>query len=245
MEPWQRQQGYLLRCEWGEAGVRALAPDSDVVIIVDVLSFSTCVDIALGRGAAVYPFPYKDDRAAQFAREKQAILAGNRDEPGGFSLSPKSLLELPADARLVLPSPNGATLSLLTGDTPTLAGCLRNAHTVAAAAVCLGKRISVIPAGERWPDGSLRPAWEDVVGAGAILSHLSGHRSPEATLASAAFATFQGTLRECASGRELIERGFAEDVALSAELNASSTVPMLQDGAYVNARQLIRPAGGG
>ncbi len=42
--------------EWGLAGVEALAPHSDVMIIVDVLSFTTCVDIAIGRGGVVYPY---------------------------------------------------------------------------------------------------------------------------------------------------------------------------------------------
>ena len=44
------QQGYDIRFEWGLAGVKALAPLSDVVIIVDVLSFSTCVDVVVNRG---------------------------------------------------------------------------------------------------------------------------------------------------------------------------------------------------
>lgn len=37
------QSEFDLRCEWGAQGVSQLASISDVVIIVDVLSFSTCV----------------------------------------------------------------------------------------------------------------------------------------------------------------------------------------------------------
>ena len=50
------QSEFDIRCEWGEKGVAALAPISDAIIIVDVMSFSTAVTIATNRGAVVYPF---------------------------------------------------------------------------------------------------------------------------------------------------------------------------------------------
>jgi 2-phosphosulfolactate phosphatase len=91
-------------------------------------------------------------------------------------------------------------------------------------------------AGERWPDGSLRPAFEDVVGAGAIIHHLAGTKSPESLLAEAAFLAMRedlhSALQACSSGKELIERGFEGDVTLAAELNVSSSVPVLVDGVY-------------
>lgn len=40
------QSDFALRCEWGEQGVNKLALVSDVVVIVNVLSFSTCVESA-------------------------------------------------------------------------------------------------------------------------------------------------------------------------------------------------------
>ena len=34
------QSAFDIRCEWGTNGVRKLAPISDAIIIVDILSFS-------------------------------------------------------------------------------------------------------------------------------------------------------------------------------------------------------------
>jgi 2-phosphosulfolactate phosphatase len=229
-----------VRCEWGAYGITTLGPDSDVLVVVDVLSFSTCVDVAVGNGAFVYPYPRHDQSAERFAADRQALLAQSRwSKSPGYSLSPASLRAIPAGTRLVLPSPNGSTLSQATGTIPTIAGCLRNARAVAHMAQTIGARISIIAAGERWPDGGLRPAIEDWLGAGAIIAHLSGTRSPEAELACCAFlhaqADLVGYLTECGSGRELCGRGFSEDVALAAELNVSDGVPILREGAYQRA----------
>lgn len=228
------QSEFDIRCEWGLQGVIALAPISDVIIIVDVFSFTTCVEIATQQGALIYP--YRGDDAAGFARSVDAELAAKWGA-AGYSLSPHSLVKLPAGLRLVLPSLNGSTLSVSTGQTPTLAGCLRNAAAVAAAATTFGKRIAVIPSGERWlPEGSLRPAYEDWVGAGGIISHLSGRLSPEARAARAAFLDVCDQLGQwvgaCGSAQEHIELGRAENVTLAGALNVSDCVPLLVDGAY-------------
>ena len=210
-----------------------------MVVIVDVLSFTTCVDIATANGAVVFPYRFRDDAAGDYARARSALLAGPRGAGGGaYSLSPGGLLEIQAGTRLVLPSPNGSTLSLATGATPMLAGCLRNSRSVAACAGRLGRRVAVIPCGERWPDGSLRPAVEDLIGAGAIVRCLDGRKSPEARAAEAAFESSRGNLGSvlaaCASGLELIQRGYPEDVNLASRLDCSESVPLLQDQSYVN-----------
>ena len=66
------QSGFDVRCEWGENGVRHLAYGADAVIIVDVLSISTCVEIAASRGAVVFPYRWKDESAAAFAMSECA-----------------------------------------------------------------------------------------------------------------------------------------------------------------------------
>jgi 2-phosphosulfolactate phosphatase len=232
------QSAYAVRCEWGLAGLAACLPGSAALVIVDTLSFSTAVDIAVSRGARVFPFAARDETAQAFAAERGALLA-SRDRHAGFSLSPASLLRLPAGAALVLPSPNGATLSLQTGTVPTYAACLRNAPAVARAAARHGGPVTIIAAGERWPDGSLRSALEDWLGAGSVVQHLPGPWSPEAKAAAAAFDACRPQigplLAACSSGRELIDRGSAADVELAAECDVSAAVPLLVDGAYTYA----------
>jgi len=230
------QAEFDIRCEWGEQGVARLAPISDVVIIVDVMSFSTCVEIAVSQGATVYPCRWKDGTAGELAASVGAELAGKRGQ-GKYSLSPVSLLNIPAKTKLVLPSPNGSNLTMATGSTPTLAGCLRNARAVGHAAGQYGPRVAVIPAGERWKDDhSLRPAVEDLIGAGAIIEHLPGRLSPEAQAARAVYRSVGGDLeillKQCASGKELTSKGSADDLDLIAELNVSQCVPVFLEDVY-------------
>lgn len=226
-----------VRFEWGLSGVQTLAPISDVVIIVDVLSFTSCVDIVVGNGGTVYPYQGEEAALPSFAKLVDGVVASRkREHQAAYSLAPSSLINIPAGTNLVLPSPNGSRLSLATGGVQTLAGCLRNALAVAQQANRLGKRISVIAAGERWPDGLLRPSLEDLLGAGAILSHLVGQRSVEADTAVASYLHAQSnlmdTLLHCGSGKELVGRGFEEDVRLAGQVNVSDVAPLLIDGAY-------------
>lgn len=229
------QAKFEVRCEWGAQGILQLAPISDVVIIVDILSFSTCIDIANSRGAIVFPYQWQDDSVKVFAHAVNAEIAEKRGN-SQYSLSPASLLSIELGTRLVLPSPNGSSLSLATATAPTLTGCLRNCRAVARAASQYGKHIAVIPAGEKWSDGSLRPAFEDLVGAGAIISYLEGSLSPESKVAIAAYQgtshSLKALMKQCSSGQELIERGFEQDVDLASEIDISDCVPTLVGGAY-------------
>lgn len=237
------QAEYALRCEWGPHGIHQLAKISDVLIVVDVLSFSTAVDIAVSNGAVVFPYGSRDEQVEEYARAKSAHIAEKVRTLGGFFLSPASLRQVSSGYRLVLPSPNGGALSLAAfravagGETVTFTACLRNASAVARVARQIGSTFAVVPAGERWPDGSLRPAIEDWIGAGAVLARLPGRPSPEAEMAIAAFEKLGRrcgpVLEGCSSGKELIDRGFGEDVALAAGLDASATAPRLQDGSFV------------
>src|SRR5690606_21992060 len=137
---------------------------SGAVVVVDVLRFTTAVDVAVARGAVVHPYRWHDGTEAGFAAERGAVVAERTTstEPGPpWSLSPASLASIPEGQGLVLPSPNGSTLchrAAEAGASAVFAGCLRNAAAVAVAAdAAAGARpVLVVAAGERWggPAGS-------------------------------------------------------------------------------------------
>jgi 2-phosphosulfolactate phosphatase len=223
--------------DWGRAGVQLLAGNADLVIVVDVLSFSTAVSIAVERGAAVIPVRVRDASAAAFAQSLGATLAAADRSGPGPTLSPASLAVLRPGERLVLPSPNGSSCVSLSSEAgaTVVAACLRNAGAVGRFAMARGGSTAVIAAGELWPDGGLRPAVEDLIGAGAVLAGMDADTmSPEAKAAVAAFRAARddllGALVGSASGRELVDRGFGDDVAIAARLDVTDLVPVLADG---------------
>jgi 2-phosphosulfolactate phosphatase len=241
------QEGFAVRFEWGPDGARVLARTSRVAIVVDVLSFSSAVDVAVARGARVRPRALDRAMTADTSGGGRAVAAVPRSRMSPehpFSLSPPSMANARRGMTIVVASPNGARVALeaKAAGAAVIAGCLRNAAAVAAAARRAGAPICVIAAGEKWEDSdTLRPAFEDLVGAGAIIAELGAlERSPEARAAEAAFRKCRARLRailgECASGRELTRRGFGDDVAWSAELNVSRAVPTLRAGAFVDLR---------
>jgi 2-phosphosulfolactate phosphatase len=233
--PWARRDSYDVRFDWGPAGL--LAARTGPVVVVDVLRFTTAVEAACQRGVAVYPYRCRDEGAAAYARSVGAILAGGADRSGP-SLSPASLALLDPSTAVVLPSPNGSTCAVLAQESgaTVVAGCLRNASAVARWSGGRPGPVTVIACGERWPDGSLRPAVEDLIGAGAIIAGLSGACSPEASVALGAFRSVEAdlgaVLAGCASGRELTETGWRADVDYAAALDASTVVPVLSGGAF-------------
>ena len=159
----QRQLPYSVRFEWGLDGARAVVPHADLAVVVDVLSFTTCVSVAVDRGAHVFPFPMRDVAASEFAAHHGALLAGPRGSEG-LSLSPLSLRHASHLDRVVLPSPNGSALShqLAGSARQVVAVCLRNAAATADwvhATLPDDAVVAVIAAGEKWTNGSLRPAW--------------------------------------------------------------------------------------
>jgi 2-phosphosulfolactate phosphatase len=238
--------------EWGQWAVPGLLDrPMPSVVVVDVLSFTTALSVAMDLGTEVLPHPWEPSTATERAEQLGATLAVPRSKAGRTgapSLSPAGLRRSTGVSRLFLPSPNGSAICHRLATAPwrspderpaVIGASLRNASAVAQWLRSHGaEQVLVIPAGERWPDGSMRPAVEDLLGSGAVIDALAASGETDTTAdAAAALAAFRDArpellarLRDCPSGRELTGQGFADDVEIAAELDTSSWVPLL-DGA--------------
>ncbi|MGF2948914.1 2-phosphosulfolactate phosphatase [Microbacterium alcoholitolerans] len=236
------QSSYQVRFEWGVDGLARLAP-ADVVVVVDVLRFSSTM------ADAVAEEPIALERALLWSSNGAAVAAAAAGSGEG-----------PDAERLDAGALDSGTAPVV------LLGGIRNAAATARAVMTLQERrgartsVSVIAAGERAPDGSLRFAVEDQLGAGAVIAALSDlgidHSSPEAAVSAESFRALRRGLRHLligsGSGRELAG-GVAStarmqddgirpaSVAQAAELDASDVVPVLRAG---NFEPFDRCAGG-
>jgi 2-phosphosulfolactate phosphatase len=240
------QHGFRVGFDWGPVGAGVVT--GNLVAVVDVLSFTTAVTVATDLGIDVYPYRWRDETAIAYAKQYDAHLAVGRSQagPGDVSLSPVTIRQATGVTRLVLPSPNGSTITQQLSDSgaTVIAVSLRNRLAAAAwanerLAADPGLKVVAIAAGERWPDGSLRPAVEDLWGAGGFLSALeTDGLSPEARAAAAAYDAVADelptVLHDCAGGRELTQYGYADDVRIAAEVDESHSVPVLKDGKLRN-----------
>jgi 2-phosphosulfolactate phosphatase len=214
------QRRYQVRFEWGASGLARLAP-ADVVVVVDVLRFSTTVTDAVARGETV---PLDD--AAHAVSPNGAAVAVAADRPDSLVM-----LGCLRNARAVAAA--------------VLAEQQRRGDRTSVAVIAAGELTG------RGPDAMLRFAVEDQLGAGAIVDALGtlgiDHTSPEAAVAGEAFRGLRGALRHLltasGSGQELRDRGARDEVLSAAELDAAvrttsgvavgNAVPVLRDGVFV------------
>lgn len=230
-------------CAWGLSAVEAWRDRASVLVIVDTLTFSTTVSVAADRGVRVIPFDWGDEATATAAAKRaDALLAGVR---GGATpnLSPGSVADLTAGARLLLQSRNGGALAVAAaeGKAAVFCGSLRNVSLVAQAALDAAGdgTIAVIAAGEIVPDAGFRPAIEDWFGAGAIIEilHAAGREEDsKAQLARLAYEAaaeqLESVMRDSLSGREVTERGFEGDLEYALQVDQGLTAPRLIDGVF-------------
>lgn len=244
MENIFNQSPYQCKMDWSFRGVKEASLRGDIIVIVDVLSFSSAMINAVHNGAIIYPFPRAGDineYGNRVGAEVCVLERSRAKELGLPSLSATSFNESHKDKKYIISSINGATCVKEANDNNLiLIGSLLNAESVAGVINKIqkekGTNITVIASGERWSSVNdeprdLRPSIEDYLGAGSILSLLNGTKSPEADICISAYKNSKkdivGLIKDCGSGRELINMGFPEDVEFCSKINLFKEVPFL------------------
>ena len=210
------QSRYQVRLEWGDDGLARLAA-SDVVVVVDVLRFSSTVTTRVAAGGAV-PL----DAAAH-----AVSLNGAATCRAAAALDPAPIVLL-------------GCLRNASAVAEAIADEQRRRGARTSIALIAGGELVPADAGAA-ARTARRFAVEDLLGAGAIVDALGvrgiDHTSPEAAAAGEAFRGLRAATRHLlaasGSGQELAERGAHDEVRAAAELDASTAVPVLREGVFV------------
>ena len=163
-------------------GATAISAGAAVVVVVDVLSVTTTLSVAVDLGIEVFPSRLRDASAAAFAASRGAVLAVGRREAGptGVSLSPVAVRRAAADGgpltvtnRLVLPSPNGAAISRQLGEANALVvgACLRNGTA------CAEWAVKAVRGPARVESSVIEPSTRPRAASGTIRYDLGARRS--------------------------------------------------------------------
>jgi 2-phosphosulfolactate phosphatase len=207
------QRRYQVRMEWGVPGLERLAP-ADIVVVVDVLRFSTTVIGILERDgespldAAAHAVSINGAAVAEAAVRTEALV----------------LLGALRNASAV-----GAAVAAEQG---------RRGDRTSIAVIAAGE-LTGSEAG-----APLRFAIEDQLGAGAVIDALGrhgiDHTSPDVAAACESFRALRRAtkhlLTASGSGLELLDAGLRDEVLAAAELDAASVVPALRNGRFVAFR---------
>jgi len=209
------QSPYQVRFDWGVAGLRRLAP-ADIVVVVDVLRFSSTVTDAVASGRAV-----SLTDAAGWSRNG-AVVAG---AAGEATVLIGALRNASAVARAVLEIQNRrqqrTSVAVIAAGELTDAGDLRFAVEDQLGAGSIIAALSDLGADHTSPEAAA--ACESARGLRRAMRHL---------------LTASGSGRELADGVAATAKMEAAgivptEVAAAAEVDATDVVPMLEGEAFI------------
>jgi 2-phosphosulfolactate phosphatase len=200
------QSRYQVRLEWGVEGLARLAA-SDIVVVVDVLRFSTTVTDAVALGEE-----FDLDDAALSVSVNGARVAQAAADTGALVLL-ACLRNATAVASAVL------------------AEQVRRGVRTTVAVIAGGE----LSGGELRFAAEDQLGAGGVIDALAALG--LDHSSPEAAVACEAFRGLRGAVRHLltasGSGQELLERGLRDDVLNASAIDAVDAVPVLRGDSFV------------
>lgn len=203
-------------------------PPDAAYVVVDAYRFSTSVVTLLEGGVARVRPAETLATAREYARREGWVAGGEpHDEDPAFAVSnsPTRIAETDVSgAAACLYSINGAQAVATLADRPVYLGTTLNAAAVARAVSADHDRAVVVAVGSGG-----EPAAEDVVAASLVGRYLREGRLPDHELEVSRCALAGIDLPAEKDGKD------AEDAARLADIDASAAVPVLEDGAFVDA----------
>lgn len=211
------------------------------MVVVDVLRSSSAIIEALANGARAV-IPFSDLRKTIEYRHAPlrggVVLVGERDgiKPRGFdyNISPLAMSRRNVQGKTILYSSTNLTrvLRSLGESDGTLIGSLSNARAVAKYLAKANRDVNVIVCGDL-----KGPTIEDLIGAGAIVSHLpTACLSDQAMCAVGLYGNrrWRSWVKKGRITRRLLELGLQKDVDFCLTPDRSSVVPGVRGNRILN-----------
>jgi len=215
-----------------------------VVVVIDVLRATSVMIHALSQGALEIIPVATVEEAFQMAKAfpRGAILLGGERESKkiqGFDLgnSPREYTaEKVRGRKLILTTTNGTkAFHLVSSGREVFAGSFFNIGAIARRCLELGKDLLIFPSGDEG-DFSL----EDTVCGGMLIDLITKKGQKPISLTDASYGArilyerFEANLLEAIHlsrhGKELMKRGFGEDLAYCVQTDMTDIVPEFKDG---------------
>jgi 2-phosphosulfolactate phosphatase len=201
------QSRYQIRFEWGADGLARLAA-SDVVVVVDVLSYSSRVTDAVADGASVPLAEGVEDRA-------DAALVAEAASASGAQVLIGSLRNAAAVAQAALAEQQ------------------RRAARTSVAIIAVGESTS---GGTRFAVEDQLGAGAIIDALGALgIDHTSPESAAACEAFRGLRAAVRHLLTASASGQLMLERGGRDEALAAAQLDVTAAVPVLRDGVFAAA----------
>lgn len=215
-----------------------------VVVVMDVLRATSVIVHAMSRGASeIIPLATVEE-AFQMARAFPrgfVILGGERNskEIPGFDLgnSPREYTaERVKGKKLVLTTTNGTrAFHAVSSGKEVLAGSFLNIGAIAQRCIESSRDVFIFPSGD---EGNF--SLEDTLCGGMLIDLITKQERKQIFLTDASYAAqvlyqrFKDNLLEALHlshhGKELINRGFEDDLAYCAQIDVTPLVPVFREG---------------
>jgi len=214
------------------------------IVVIDVLRATSVIVHAISQGALEIIPVATVEEAFQKAKnfpQSTTLLGGERGSKKikGFDLgnSPREYIaEKVKGKRVILTTTNGTkAFHSVSSGREVMAGSFFNIGAIGGRRLDLGQDLLIFPSGDEG-----RFSLEDMVCGGMLIDRILNKGNGPITLTDASqsalilYQRFKENLVEAfrlsTHGRDLIERGFEEDLAYCAQIDITDIVPTFRDG---------------